>query len=340
MINKNVIPVACCLSLFAGCASNQPADNTAWSVAPTASAKISSASPASMYQLGRYYQGQNRYELAIDAYQKALAADANYVEARNGLGVVYSRQGKYPEAIEAFTTALQQAPDAAHIYSNLGYTYYLQGSYNDSITMLQKAVELSPSNQRALNNLGLAYAKMGRAVDSEQAFAKAGSVSTVVSVAGESPAQAPAIQQRLAIIPVEDNRMTLVQLAPSVYELRDQRRAEPVQMRTVVDVPVPEKIRVEVSNGNGVPGMAKKVGRFLRSLGYPAARLTNQNTFRVLTTQIQYREGYEAAAKRLQDSLSMKPELVQAKDLRLDIKLRLVLGKDAVDRLDDIDRAE
>ncbi len=253
MINKRILPVACCVSLLAGCASNQPAGGDPWAV----SAKAASDNPAAMYQLGRYYQGQNRYQLAIDAYQRALAADAGYVEARNGLGVVYSRQGQYAEAIEAFNAALQQAPDAAHIYSNLGYTYYLQGNYNDAIAALRKAVELNPSNQRALNNLGMAYAKVGQAEDSKQVFAKAESVATSVPVEGEPVAQASAMQPSPAVIPVENNRVTLVQLSPSVYELRDQRRVEPMPARTVGDALLPvEKIRIEVANGNGVLGMA------------------------------------------------------------------------------------
>ena len=74
--------------------------------------------------------------------------------------------------------------------------------------------------------------------------------------------------------------------------------------------------------------MAGKVGQFLRSQGYPAARLTNQEPFQVQMTQIQYREGHQAEAQRLMSNLPVAPELVQRNNLRADVSVRLVLGKD------------
>ena len=91
-----IIPAVCCISLLSACATNQPEKAVQWSVKPMATSKNSSDNPAALYQVGRYYQGQNRYDLAIEAYQKALAADDGFVEARNGLGVIYSKQGKIP----------------------------------------------------------------------------------------------------------------------------------------------------------------------------------------------------------------------------------------------------
>src|SRR5450830_569810 len=184
-----ILPALCCISLLSACASNQSVSVAPWSIKPM-TAMSSNDKPEALYQVGRYYQGQNRYDLAMAAYQRALAADNGFVEARNGLGVIYSRQGKYREAIEAFLAAIQQAPKAAHIYSNLGYAYYLQGQYGESVTALQQATALDPANQRALNNLGLAYAKAGNKGESVQAFAQAANVTaettTVVTVVPET----------------------------------------------------------------------------------------------------------------------------------------------------------
>jgi hypothetical protein len=98
-------------------------------------------------------------------------------------------------------------------------------------------------------------------------------------------------------------------------------------------VAVAAMVRVEVSNGNGVTGMAGKVGQFLRSQGYPAARLTNNKPFRILMTQIQYRDGHKADAQRLKLSLPDALKLVQRNDLRADVSVRLVLGKDMASHL-------
>ena len=373
---QKILPAVCCIALLSACASNRPVKEVLWSITPiTTTSNVNSSSDA-MYKMGRYYQGQNRYEQAISAYQKALAADNGFVEARNGLGVIYSRQGKYREAIEAFQVAIKQAPKSAHLYSNMGYAYYLQGQYAESVTALEQATLLDPTNQRALNNLGLAYAKAGSKGESTQAFAQAANVPTTISnvsvaevttpsqstlqlpvngakVAAAVPAETnvkPVPQPEVQVltlpkdrgvvrpasntVSVVDSRVQLVQLAPNVSELRvRQNGAEPMQVVEVANNPSPEKLRVEVANGNGVTGAAGKVGQYLHSQGYPTARLTNQKPFQVRMTQIQYRDGHQAEAQLLQSSLPEALVLVQRNDLRADISVRLVLGKDIVTQL-------
>lgn len=367
-----ILPAVCCIALMSACASNQSTSAAPWTAKSIAVTKNSNDKPEAMYQLGRYYQGQNRFDEAINAYLKALNADAGFVEARNGLGVVYSRQGKYQEAIEAFQVAIQQSPKAAHLYSNMGYAYYLQGQYAESVIALQQATKLDPNNLRALNNLGQAYAKAGNTTQSALAFADAISVEqttkakveevatvqvpaapvTVTTIApaanaGVVPAPLPdaqilAITKDRGIIrashtaavdlPIVESRTKLVQLAPNVTEIQMQpQSAESTQAASVENLPDMQKIRLEVTNGNGVKGAAGKVSKFLRSKGYEMARLSNQKPYRIQTTQIQYRAGYEQQAQLLQTKLLDAPELVLRNDLRTNV--RVVLGKDMVTQL-------
>jgi lipoprotein NlpI len=327
-----------------------------------------------MYQLGRYYQGQNRFDEAVNAYLKALNADASFVEARNGLGVIYSRQGKYREAIEAFQAAIQQAPKAAHLYSNLGYAYYLQGQYAESVKALQQATTLDPNNQRALNNLGQAYAKSGNTTQSALAFAEAIGVekpnntvteltapvqsipANVTNIAAapvaDTNANTVSVQDTqilaipkdrgvirtanaaLQVLPVVESRAKLVPVAAHVSELQLRpQAADMVQVATLGSSDNLQKMRLEVANGNGVNGAAGKVSKFLRGQGYAAARLTNQKPFKTQTTQIQYRSGYEAQAQLLQSKLLDAPKLVERNDMRANVSVRVVLGKDMVTQL-------
>lgn len=368
-----LLPAVCCIALMSSCASNQTTSAAPWTIKPTAVTKSSGDKPEAMYQLGRYFQGQNRFEEAINAFLKALNADSNFVEARNGLGVIYSKQGKYREAIEAFQAAIQQAPKTAHLYSNMGYAYYLQGQYAESVKALQQATTLDPNNQRALNNLGLAYAKAGNPNEAALAFAEAITVekpdnkapvaapaqstaTTVTNIAAvpaaDSNVETISLQdvQMLAIpkdrgvirsansappvIPTVESRTQLVQVAPNVSELRVRpQSAESLQIASMENAQYLQEIRLEVSNGNGVNGAAAKVSKYLHEQGYAAARLTNQKTFKTKATQIQYRSGYEAQAKYLQSKLLDAPELVQRNDMRPNVSVRVVLGKDMVSQL-------
>ena len=372
-----LLPAACCISLLSACASNQPVSVAPWTIKPVTAINANNR-PEAFYQTGRYYQGQNRYDQAIEAYQKALAVDDKFVEARNGLGVILSRQGKYNEAIEAFKLAIQQAPNAAHLYSNMGYAYYLQGQYSDAVAALVQATSLDPKNQHALNNLGLAYAKVGQPVDAMQTFSKAAlqqslpiaaadnipttSISEVPvsAVAPVTPLPSPAkeiavvvsadeavlvlpkdrgiIRPAVMSVPMIESNTKLVQLEPHVSELQMQqyKPASDPLLETLALASNSDnalgKLRLEVSNGNGVTGLAGKVRQFLSNQGYVTSHITNQKPFQVRMTQIQYREGYQAEAQLLQASMPEMAELVQRNNMRSDIGIRVLLGRDIAKR--------
>ena len=378
MKNKHrILPIACCVALLGACAANQQVSEAPWLISPSIKTSSPATNASGMYKLGRYYQGQQRDNLAIEAYQKALALDHGFVEAYNGLGVIYSRQGKYQEAIEEFRTALNYASGMAHLYNNLGYAYYLQGQYAEAVSQLKYATALDPSNQHALNNLGLAYAKAGSKGESVQAFTQAAKVedesTNAAAIAVSSPHEptmvstepkvntepksgslSDVLSAQIAIqkpelqmltlpksqgiirpafvsqsVPIVDSRVKLVEVSPNVYELHTASLSGmPAQVTNALEAVNLTHTRVEVSNGNGVTGMAAKVGKFLLTQGYPVPRLTNQKPFNISKSQIQYRDGYHAQALLLKGGLPESPELIQRSDLRAGVGVRLLLGKD------------
>jgi Flp pilus assembly protein TadD len=337
-MNRNKIALLAGLCLLGACSSTQTSSQAALSVEPVM--RITDAStPQSQYRLGRYYQGQNRFDQAATAYRRALALDANYSEAHNALGVLYSRQQQYPEAVAEFTAALQSAPEAAHIHNNLGYTYYLQGEYDKAIAALRQAVALDVASVRARNNLEMAYAKLETGAPlvvarQDEVAQQAEPVPQAVQETAAPPESAlpvagvpdakPVMQESRGVI-VRQTRpleVTVVQVAPPVYAL--QR----VSQNTVAVTPMSVPAKLEISNGNGVEGLARRVGAHLRESGYASARLTNQKPFNVGVSQIQYRHGYEEAAEKLRAVVTGRVALVASENLRSDIALKLLLGKD------------
>lgn len=158
------------------------------------------------------------------------------------------------------------------------------------------------------------------------------------------------------------SRMELVQLSPNVFELKQRVAAAPTLAAPAVPTPAPastpaaaklisasvaqpapaapqavlaampkankvQMARLEVSNGNGVTGMAKRFRSMLGQMGIPVDRLSNDKPYRQLATTIQYSPGFEKEAVSLQKALQGKAQLsskqLQASDVRL------VLGKDA-----------
>jgi hypothetical protein len=112
----------------------------------------------------------------------------------------------------------------------------------------------------------------------------------------------------------------LVQLAPNAFELR-LTPGRAVQL-------IAQNFRLELSNGNGVTGAAKRLGEQLVATGVPKARLTNQKPFRQRLTVIQYRAGYAEVAASLRSRMPNQPRIVKTVLLRPSTDVRVVLGKD------------
>jgi len=90
-----------------------------------------------------------------------------------------------------------------------------------------------------------------------------------------------------------------------------------------------EKAGIEVSNGNGVNGMARRVGRYLGKKGMSVQRLTNASHFNYRNTKIYYQNGYQEVARQLAEQISECKNIEERKTFdRPSINIKLLLGKD------------
>jgi Tfp pilus assembly protein PilF len=96
---------------------------------------------------------------------------------------------------------------------------------------------------------------------------------------------------------------------------------------TAATVHATDRIRVEVANGNGVRGIAKRVSTKLRQFEHYVARLSNQRPMRN-ETSVEYRDGYIEEAASVAAGLDKRVALIPSDHLRRDIHVRLVLGRD------------
>ena len=269
---------------------DKPTDATL-AVLPVEDVRHSTARPEALYSIGRYFQGQARYEQAISAYQRLLADQPNHVEARNALGLIYAAQGRHVAAIAEFKTALSHAPDAAAIHNNLGYAYLLNDNISEAIATLTTAQALSPSNQRVLDNL-------------DAALARGGSMNIAATTNPPDTAEPAAAPTTATAVPAGTEETVKTPVADS------------------------KSMRLEISNANGVSGLARDTSRQLAAAGYAKPRLTNEPPYQQPATVIQYRPGFEQHARQLRTDTGGSVPTAAARGLRSDINVRLVLGKD------------
>lgn len=378
-----MLPLVCSVPVLLGCSAPAVAPTTAATelkMQPLLRISDSAGSARDFYQLGRFYQGQNRFAQAAEAYRRALEYHKDDIEARNALATTYSAQGKLDEAIAEFEAILKVTPQLAHLHNNLGYTYYLQNNLDKAIAAFETAIALEPRNPRAYNNLGLAYRKLGNTEKSRLAFARAADLNSGSAIADTPPALAAApaaagniasIAPSIALQPPspptplplagegsERGRypaFTLTTVSPAATRLEPASLAQKVLgsitsstkgLLTDSNGAIGSSVtaatqgeesviagntlfRLEIANGNGVTGMARKVRATLVQQGLPASHLTNLKPYRQLTSFIQYRSGFHDQALRLSRTLIRPPVLVSNDRLRSGTDVQLVLGKDA-----------
>lgn len=307
------LSVICALAM-AGCAMTPQKQADQPAVQPVLAVKHG-VTGEGMYRLGRYFEGQARYEKAIAAYREALKRDPLSVEAYTGLGIALAAQRRYGEAIRQFQAAVVLAPHAAYLHNNLGYAYLLSGAGEDAVKALEEARRLDPGHEKSRENLRIAQEKVAAAT---------------AQPASAASAQA-ATQPAAEAIP----GLSLVEVAPQVFELRAPARYRKIEAAPLAPLPQKEpriaplrSFKLEVSNGNGVLGLAKRTAGQLASAGLPATRLTNQRPFEQARTEVQYRDGYAAEAAELAGKLQYPARIVPSNDLARGVDVRLVLGKD------------
>lgn len=316
------VPAVLCL---AACQSLQ--DGQSLQVTAAEPVRHSVSRPDALFAIGRYQQGQMRYEAAVDAYTRLLAEYPDHADARNALGVVLAGQGRYDAAIAELEKAVANAPNSATMRNNLGYAYLLRGSADTAIETLTIAAQLDPANPRVRDNLAMARARDGQRRPEMASIERKSEVKSADTVAPDGVQLVALAANVFALrLPI---RMPAKTLPTTVEPVAQNTEQAPVpQTEASAGGVVAKARRLEVSNGNGVSGLARDLSGHLEGTGYASVRKTNEMPYRMSATEIQYRPGFEPQARDLQTTLRSGIPLVASTKLRADVQVRLLLGKD------------
>ncbi|MBQ5948190.1 LytR C-terminal domain-containing protein [Massilia sp. ST3] len=302
------------------------------------------------YLAGRNHHLARRYEEARAAYQAALQADPQHISARNGLATLHAEQREFAAAVAIWREltaplSLSSGPGKAYLFGNLGHAYLLSGDYDDALVALEKACLLDPLNPRAWELMGETLRKLGQDARAEQMLRQAATLrqhdlradlaaigdKTSVAAIGQAAQVQEAVKEQDDAWLDTELRMT----AGGMFELRRGKAPTPAGLPApaapLAPVPAAPAIegavaRLEIRNGNGVPGMARALARRLGEPGVRVTRLSNDKGFSVRRTRIEYEAAHRAAAERLAERLG-SAQLQEVRDAA-PADLRLVLGRD------------
>lgn len=226
-------------------------------------ARPAAASADAQYALGRYYQGQQRYELAIDAYRRALDANPAHAGAHNGLGASLLLAGRGAEAIEQFKAGLRHQPASAALWNNLGYAYALNGESGLAEMAYKQSLKLDPTDYKTSTNLAAVQQAIQPAAAVAQAPVKsqatqAAPVETRVVAVYPSPASAAsaAVAEPAPAQPASEPVMASLSMAKVVAV---QPATAPISTAPISAEPAPKSQPVAVPAAAPVAAPAVKV---------------------------------------------------------------------------------
>jgi tetratricopeptide (TPR) repeat protein len=102
-----------------------------------------------------------RWESAVEAYERVLTIDPGYAAAWNNLGLLHHRMGRYEQARGCYRAAIRADDACCQAAFNLGSLHEDLGDLPAAITWYRRALEMEPDYADAHFNLAGTLAKSG-----------------------------------------------------------------------------------------------------------------------------------------------------------------------------------
>ena len=129
-----------------------------------------------LYYLGRTKYNENRFEEAIEVFERCLKLDPKNVKAEDNLGLSYAGMGRTDEAMAAYKTAIAW-DSAAQIrdsgpYIDLGTLLVDNARASEAVPYLLQGLQISPEEVRAHRELGKAYLHLNQLENAQRELEK------------------------------------------------------------------------------------------------------------------------------------------------------------------------
>jgi hypothetical protein len=308
---------------------------------------------ASHYDVAKFWLAQGRSPLALEALDRALAADPTHVESLNARASIRAANGDLRGAQADLMDAITLAPERAHLHYNQGLLKRMQQDDAGAQAAFRQALSLDPSHQGARAAIvGTPMARSASPVQAAGVSASEGTHTALVTVpAVDAPVTRNVSAESEPQVPVSltvpQGSLTVQRIEPiSDVGARAARSTESVGLSEVQVLRMPSAVgaqliypqqatdtlavrdaRIDIANGNGMTGLAKALRAQLKSNGLAVASISNWSNFEQPVTRVYYRVGYEQTARDIARKLPVNAAIapLQTASAR---DVVVVLGRD------------
>jgi tetratricopeptide (TPR) repeat protein len=305
--------------------------------------------------LGYSFLLQSNADAAIPAFKEAIALNGREARFHNNLGLAYALKGQLDLAMAEF----QQGGSEAKAHFNIAQFYYRQGLYSVAKLHYSLALRLDPSFTHArvawdaVTSLAGIFQPEPVKIESKRG-AEVSSKEGPIKLPMPPPPRVRNIQDAQPTIdhreangtsdsPSSNSQSPFGETRNSPEEMAGIRPSIPASKTDAGSPGVfvatnspgkgktspPVNVGIEISNGNGADGLARRVGRQLQEKGLSVKRFTNADHFHHPHTKIYYRDGFYDAAYRVAGELPAFREIQRKEKWDWpNIHVKVLIGKD------------
>jgi len=126
--------------------------------------------PVGYYQMGRYYQGQKRFDQAIGEFEQALTKSGDELQTLSAIINARLAQGKPDKAMARLRDVLKTQPDHLFVHELIAEVHITQKQYGDAEKELREAIRVNPKWNAPYRNLANLYLMRGDFSAAEETY--------------------------------------------------------------------------------------------------------------------------------------------------------------------------
>jgi len=308
-----------------------------WGKGSTVAVRPASGDSSRLLRNAHYFKLMGRMDLALKELEEAYQQEPQNPKVANALAQCYDELGEGERARQIYEKALAQESTNQVLNNNLCFSYYLVGKWQQAEACFRKILASNPNNVTARNNLGLVLIRQGRREEArslwreaegegvaegkvKQALAALGLEGSINKAAAPPPPQPP---KPVATTPPAKGKATSpttkVAVSPGPAPLKRPQLSQEELAETAI----------ELRNGNGLKGIARKAGEILALDGFKVAVIGDHTDSEMQQTTIYYRPGEEKVARVLQEKFFRSAKL-EEKPALTKVGVQVIMGHDVV----------
>ncbi|MEH1889120.1 MAG: tetratricopeptide repeat protein [Nostoc sp.] len=134
---------------------------------------INSNNAIELSKQGNTFFDLQRYQDALEVYEKAINIRPDYAQGWNGQGKTLYKLKKYKQALAAYDKAIQIQPDYFEAWSGRGFVLVSLQRYQEAIASFDKALQLNDKNSEVWNAKGEALSNLNQYDQAIKSYEKA-----------------------------------------------------------------------------------------------------------------------------------------------------------------------